>query len=491
MRNNFIKGSAMFMLLAAFSMFTITSCDPEEEPNPIPVEDGLYIKGGGTALDSLAGDGLMTKAKNEVLQEVRTSLYEFYIAVEAGTEGFNLVNVVGGVEEMWGPASDFMKVDSVDLDIEEPTAGLWKGSYEVSETPFTVPEDGLYHVMVDTELGVMAVAKVEWGLIGGATPGGWSDDTEFTASAFDLETITWSVDEVTMLEGDYKFRYSGGWKVILDTVVDLGEGNTGVRVNTNFGGSLDALDAGGDNIANAEYAVYKMEITWSLSDGYSATQTFVKDAETLPEYPDELYMVGASIGGWDWVANGKQLIPVHSNPHLFWKIVYIEAGVADAGIKFAPAPEWVGDFGIDAEAGATDGVYDKGSDNVPDVAESGYYNIVVNLLDETIEVNPAMVYGIGDPFGDWDASTHAFTVDNTAKTVTSPAFVADGELRIHTAASTMTNADGNPVDWWQAEFIVLDGNIEYRGAGGDQARVNVTTGQTVTLDFTTETGVIE
>jgi hypothetical protein len=41
------------------------------------------------------------------------------------------------------------------------------------------------------------------------------------------------VDEVTMLENEYKFRYSNGWKIILDTELDLGEGKTGVKVNTN------------------------------------------------------------------------------------------------------------------------------------------------------------------------------------------------------------------------------------------------------------------
>ena len=43
-------------------------------------------------------------------------------------------------------------------------------------------------------------------------------------------------------------------------------------------------------------------------------------------------------------ANGIQLIPVHSNPHLFWRIVWIEAGT-DQGFKFAPQADWIGDFG--------------------------------------------------------------------------------------------------------------------------------------------------
>jgi len=497
MKNYFSKGSAVLMVLAVFSMLAINSCndDPDPDPITIPVEDGLYIMGSGTALDSLSGDGLMAKAKNEVLQETRASLYEMFIAIKGGDDGFNLVNVVGGEDEMWGPGSDFAKVAAEDLDIEEPQAGLWRGSYAMNETQFTVPEDGLYHVMVDTEVGVIAIAKVEWGLIGGATPGGWSDDTPLTESAFDMNTITFSIDEVTMLENEFKFRYSGGWKVILDTTLVVGdEGETGVKVNTNFGGSVAALEPGGGNIANAEYAVYAFEMIWSLEDGYSATQTFVKEGDPLPEYPEEMHMVGASIGGWDWDLNGIQMIPVHSNPHVFWKIAYIESGVEDAGFKFSPIASWDDNFGINAGAGATDGVYEKGGDNVPDVAASGYYMVVVNLLNETVEVSDApMIYGIGDAFGTWDAAQAAnlFTIDNTAKTATSPAFTADGDLRIHVTASTLTNADGAPVDWWQAELSVISGDIVYRGTGDDLAAVPVTTGQTVTLDFTTETGTIQ
>ncbi|MCA1746055.1 MAG: SusF/SusE family outer membrane protein, partial [Bacteroidales bacterium] len=257
-----------------------------------------------------------------------------------------------------------------------------------------------------------------------------------------------------------------------------------------------------DNIANEEYAIYAFEMTWSLEDGHSATQTFVREGEELPEYPDALYIIGGSLNtedsdaddtpdGWQWDLTDVPMVPVHSNPHVFWKVVYLEA--AGDGIKFAPQREWAGDFGVDAGAGETDGVYAVGNDNVPEVTDAGYYMVVVNLLDETVEVNDPMIYGIGDAFDTWDAAQSAtlFTVDNTAKTATSPAAIADGDLRIHVAASTLTKDNDDPVDWWQAEFSVIDGDIVYRGTGGDLAAVPVTTGQTVTLNFTTETGVIE
>ena len=39
--------------------------------------------------------------------------------------------------------------------------------------------------------------------------------------------------------------------------------------------------------------------------------------------------------------------------------------------------------------------------------------------------------------------------------------------------------------------MVFDGKIEFRGRGGDQARVNVNEGQKIYLDFTNNTGEIK
>jgi starch-binding outer membrane protein SusE/F len=64
-----------------------------------------------------------------------------------------------------------------------------------------------------------------WGLIGSATPGGWSDDTNMTwDSANGVFTIT-----LTMVAGDFKFRANDSW-------------------DYNLGGSLGALTPGGGNI---------------------------------------------------------------------------------------------------------------------------------------------------------------------------------------------------------------------------------------------------
>ncbi len=486
MKVNFLRSTLKFAFVALVASIALVACDPkEDEPNEPIVLDGMYIKTATATLADLDTKVRMTVAKNEVLQEDRSALVEIYMALEA-SNGFSLYEVAGSAKKSYGPAADFAEVAEADLDVEEPKEGLWKGGYEESTTNFTVPEDGLYHIMVDTELKKVAIARVVWGLIGGATPGGWSNSTPMAAT-FNTSKMEFVVENVTMLKNEFKFRYSDGWKVILDTQLDLGGGKLGVKVNSNFGGALNALDAGGGNIANAEYAVYKFTMTWELGVGTSVTMVKTGEAEPLPEYPEALYMIGASVGGWTWATVDLPMIPVHSHPNAFWKIVWIDAAAADPGIKFAPGKEWVGDFGVadNSNPGVKD--YLKGSNNIMPPATSGYYMIWVDLERDSISVAEAEVYLIGDAAGSWDAALPAnkFTVDNANEVLTITKDLVAGNLRMNAWHKWH-------YDWWQHEFNIIGGNIEFRGTGGDQAAVPVAAGTaTISLNFKAGTGTIQ
>jgi hypothetical protein len=65
-----------------------------------------------------------------------------------------------------------------------------------------------------------------WGLIGDATPGGWSDDTNMTWDATN-NVFTVTLDLVS--SGSFKFRANDDWAI-------------------NYGGDLNALSPGGDNV---------------------------------------------------------------------------------------------------------------------------------------------------------------------------------------------------------------------------------------------------
>ena len=133
----------------------------------------------------------------------------------------------------------------------------------------------------------------------------------------------------------------------------------------------------------------------------------------------------------------------------------------------------------------------KGGDDIP-IAAAGYKMVVVNLLTNTIQITDPVIYAQGNAFGNWDGGVFLFTPDAADnKILVSPAAVADDNARMYVTATTLTNESGSAVDWWQAEFNVYPGGIEYRGAGNDQAAAPILTGQQVKLNFSTETGVFE
>ncbi|MBL4561230.1 MAG: hypothetical protein JKX79_09625, partial [Labilibaculum sp.] len=208
-------------------------------------------------------------------------------------------------------------------------------------------------------------------------------------------------------------------------------------------------------------------------------------------FPTTMYINGSFTGNpnWSWDdAAVLEMIPVHSNSHLFWKIAWFDA---DSELKFNSARAWNGsEFGKTGDTADADGVWNKGGDNIPS-GTVGYKMIVVNLLTNTIQITDPVIYAQGSAFGNWDGGQFLFVPDTDAKILVSPAAVEDDNARMYVTATTLTNTDSNPVDWWQAEFSVLSGIIEYRGAGNDLAAAPITTGQKVKLNFSTESGTFE
>ncbi len=281
-KSNFFKFTRFAWVVLLAVAVIATSCkkdDEDDDPeDPEIVLDGTYVKGAGTALTTFDSKGMMKVAKNEVVQTDRATLLELYVAVKAGADGFNIVTVAGNVQKTWGPGADFAEV--TELNGDEPTLGLWRGSLVETATKFTVPTDGLYHIAFDSEINVVTIAKVEWGVIGAATPGGWSSSTQLNAT-FDLNEMVFEASGVEMAKNEFKFRYSNGWKVILSPDFELGDpqGRVGIKVNSNYGGAVNALVPGGANIAVTESGIYTIKVKWSLSGGTTAEMTKTGDLQ--------------------------------------------------------------------------------------------------------------------------------------------------------------------------------------------------------------------
>jgi hypothetical protein len=282
-----------FMLALLFSAtIAITGCSNDEDdttPTPTLVEDGFYVNGDATFLGDFDLATTFSSTLNEVGQKDRPELLEAVVALNAGS--FNIVQVAGSDRTTWGPAADFAEVATGTTD--EPKVPFWRGSLEVTDNAFTITDQGLYHIYIDTEVAKVVIVPVSyWGIIGGATPNGWGDDTRMESTGFDAGSITFQATDVALTLGDFKFRMSGGWKVEVDTTYDDGSGDIGIKANTNFGGSVDALAAGGDNITNSEGGIYTVTMVWTAGEGYTASLEKTDDLPAEDWTNIELGLVG-------------------------------------------------------------------------------------------------------------------------------------------------------------------------------------------------------
>ena len=115
------------------------------------------------------------------------------------------------------------------------TGNNYAGSLNSSGGNFTVAA-GVYAITVDVNALTITLTKTDdWGLIGDATPGGWSTSTPMF---YNGQRKMWEIT-TNLTAGSFKFRANDAW--------DLNYGDTGAD---------GTLNAGGDNIAIATAGNY-------------------------------------------------------------------------------------------------------------------------------------------------------------------------------------------------------------------------------------------
>ena len=143
----------------------------------------------------IAGDyqGWNIGAPSKISSVNDDGIYEGYIYIPGGTREFKLY-----AQPDWGPTS--YGFDS-------------EGKIKVANfagANFVAPSDGYYLFMVNLNDMTFQLIKTTWGLIGGATPGGWDADTPM---AYDAATQTWNVTANMKKDGSFKFRANNAWSL--------------------------------------------------------------------------------------------------------------------------------------------------------------------------------------------------------------------------------------------------------------------------------------
>lgn len=211
--------------------------------------------------------------------------------------------------------------------------------------------------------------------------------------------------------------------------------------------------------------------------------------------PENIYAIGAFCDkNWD---NALTFVPTYDFPDILWHLVYIDGDGIKLNTTQADDENVITYDMITVSGDKADEIINK--DGWIASSNPGWYLVVVTSVVDGRNINYNVAFDAPNVYlmgtctpGGWTElqDDMVFTVPATADDYfVSPAFIGaptdDGGLRAYVKLSSA-------IDWWKSEFMLFDGKIVYRGAGGDQDRImNVDAGQKLYLNFTKETGKIE
>ena len=118
---------------------------------------------------------------------------------------------------------------------------------------------GYYKVDVDLDSKSYTLTPIKTiGIIGSASPKGWDSDVDMTYVPYNAETKElgyWEIKDVTLTNGDIKFRANDDWAI-------------------NWGGDANALTQGGDNIS-VDAGTYDIKL-YAWANGYAKCELVKK-----------------------------------------------------------------------------------------------------------------------------------------------------------------------------------------------------------------------
>jgi len=273
MKSKLLSRTMKLAWVAVIAFVTVFSACKKDNPDPDPdpvIVDGIYLKGTATGMDVVGINSLMEQGRIEgdgFSSDERTDMYEkiMYLAV-----GDLTIFEKSGATEMNYGAKTSVEADSLGNN-SQIFGTFTSGTYEDGASAITISTAGLYHVILDkTTTKYYIIPITEWGIIGDATPNGWSAQVDMTQGALSASSGEWTVSDIELRAGSFKFRYNDGWKLDVADFVLFSNIGTDGSSSWRMGGD-------GWQISIADAGIYNVKFNWSLENGFSYTATKTGD----------------------------------------------------------------------------------------------------------------------------------------------------------------------------------------------------------------------
>ena len=198
----------------------------------VSVVPPLYLVGAPQAYYGLNAWDNTTAIEMRYIGDGITKVYEAYLKVAPG-DGFKFIGQQGSWDN-----GNYGVIGGVQDGNLENSGG--SGDIKVAEND----GQGLYYIQVNIDELTYKSVKMNWGIIGAATPGGWDGETAMT---YDFDSNSFSID-VTLTQDNMKFRCKNAGDAIYSNEWAFQTGSSDPMVAYDNGAGDIAVAAGATTI---------------------------------------------------------------------------------------------------------------------------------------------------------------------------------------------------------------------------------------------------